>query len=52
MQKTYRFQYSQHFIDDGYREILLPANRDGTYKLDKKAIAYLAQREIYAHSFT
>ncbi len=38
MQKTYRFQYSQHFIDDGYREILLPANKDGTYKLDKKAL--------------
>ena len=38
MQKTYRFQYSQHFIEDGYREILLPANKDGTYKLDKKAL--------------
>jgi len=38
MQKTYRFQYSQHFIEDGYREILLPANKDGTYKLDKEAL--------------
>jgi kynurenine 3-monooxygenase len=38
MQKTFRFQYSQHYIEDGYREILLPANRDGSYKLDKKAL--------------
>ncbi|MCF6222817.1 MAG: FAD-dependent monooxygenase [Flavobacteriaceae bacterium] len=38
MQKTYRFQYSQHYIEDGYREILLPANKDGSYKLDKKAL--------------
>lgn len=38
MQKTYRFQYSQHFIEDGYKEILLPANKDGSYKLDKKAL--------------
>jgi kynurenine 3-monooxygenase len=38
MQKTYRFQYSQYYIEDGYREILLPANEDGSYKLDKKAL--------------
>jgi kynurenine 3-monooxygenase len=38
MQKTYRFQYSQHYIEDGYREILLPADKDGLYKLDKKAL--------------
>jgi kynurenine 3-monooxygenase len=38
MQKTYRFQYSQYYIEDGYREILLPANKDGSYKLDKKAL--------------
>ena len=33
-----RFQYSQHFIEDGYREILLPANADGSYKLEKNAL--------------
>jgi len=34
MQKSDRFNYSQKFIEDGYREILLPANEDGSYKLD------------------
>jgi kynurenine 3-monooxygenase len=38
MQKLDRFQYSQNYIEDGYREILLPANEDGTYKLDKNAL--------------
>ena len=38
MQKTDRFDYSQDFIDDGYRELLLPANEDGSYKLDKNAL--------------
>lgn len=38
MQKLDRFDYSQDFIDDGYRELLLPANEDGSYKLDKNAL--------------
>ncbi len=38
MQKTDRFDFSQDFIDDGYRELLLPANEDGSYKLDKNAL--------------
>jgi len=38
MQKTDRFDYSQDFIDDGYRELLLPANGDGSYKIDKNAL--------------
>lgn len=38
MQKLDRFDYSQKFIADGYREILLPANEDGTYKLEKNAL--------------
>ncbi len=38
MQKLPRFNYSQNFINDGYREILLPANPDGSYKLDKNAL--------------
>ncbi|MES2800238.1 MAG: NAD(P)/FAD-dependent oxidoreductase [Bacteroidota bacterium] len=38
MQKVDRFQYSQHFVADGYREILLPANADGSYKMDKNAL--------------
>ncbi len=38
MQKLPRFNYSQHFIEDGYREVLLPANEDGSYKMDKNAL--------------
>ncbi len=34
MQKTNLFNFSQQFIEDGYKEILLPANPDGSYKLD------------------
>lgn len=34
MQKLDRFQYSQKYIEDGYRELLLPANPDGSYKMD------------------
>ena len=37
-QKLDRFDFSQDFIDDGYREILLPANEDGSYKMDKNAL--------------
>lgn len=37
-QKVDRFNYSQKYIGDGYREILLPANEDGSYKLDKNAL--------------
>lgn len=33
MQKLDQFNYSQQYIADGYREILLPANEDGTHKL-------------------
>lgn len=38
MQRGNRFNYSQHYIADGYREILLPANPNGSYKLDKNAL--------------
>lgn len=37
-QKLDRFNFSQRYIEDGYREILLPANEDGSYKLDKNAL--------------
>jgi len=37
-QKKDRFNFSQKYIADGYREILLPANDDGSYKLDKNAL--------------
>jgi kynurenine 3-monooxygenase len=37
-QKKDRFNFSQRYIEDGYREILLPANEDGSYKMDKNAL--------------
>jgi len=37
-QKIDRFDYSQTYIGDGYREILLPANENGSYRLDKNAL--------------
>lgn len=38
LQRNDRFNFSQHYIADGYREILLPANPNGSYKLDKNAL--------------
>lgn len=38
MQKLDRFNYEQRYIEDGYREILLPANEDGSYKIEKNAL--------------
>lgn len=37
-QKLDRFSYSQNYIEDGYREILLPANPDGSFKLEKNTL--------------
>ncbi len=37
-QKLDRFNFSQQYITDGYRELLLPANEDGSYKLDKNTL--------------
>ena len=34
MQRQSRFNYSQHFIDVGYKELTIPANPDGSHKLD------------------
>jgi kynurenine 3-monooxygenase len=37
MQRRSRFDYSQDFIDVGYKELTIPANTDGSYKLDKNS---------------
>ena len=37
MQRRSRFDYSQEFIDVGYKELTIPPNPDGTHKLDKHA---------------
>ncbi len=38
MQKLDRFNYSQQYIPDGYREILLPANADGSFKMNRDTL--------------
>ena len=38
MQKRDRFNYSQFFIEDGYKELLLPADKNGKYKIEKNAL--------------
>jgi kynurenine 3-monooxygenase len=37
MQRRSRFDYSQDFIDVGYKELTIPANPDGSHKLDKNS---------------
>ncbi|MBQ4916144.1 FAD-dependent monooxygenase [Maribacter sp. MMG018] len=37
MQRRSRFNYSQDFIDVGYKELTIPPNADGTHKLDKNS---------------
>ena len=37
MQRQSRFNYSQHFIDVGYKELTILANEDGTHKLDNSS---------------
>lgn len=38
MQRRSRFDYSQDFLDVGYKELGIPANTDGTHKLDKNSL--------------
>ncbi len=38
MQKTDRFNYSQTFLDYGYKELTIPASADGTHLLEKNAL--------------
>ena len=38
MIKQDRFQYSQHYIEHGYKELTIPANSDGTHKLEVNAL--------------
>ena len=32
------FDYSQKYLDHGYKELVIPANEDGTHKLDKNCL--------------
>ena len=38
MQKVDRFNYSQFYIEDGYKELLLPADENGNYQIEKNAL--------------
>jgi len=38
MQRRSRFDYSQDFLDAGYKELSIPANEDGTHKIDKHSL--------------
>ena len=38
MQRQSMFNYSQEFLDTGYKELHIPANADGSHKLDKNAL--------------
>jgi kynurenine 3-monooxygenase len=38
MQKSSMFDYSQKYLDHGYKELVIPANADGTHQLDKNCL--------------
>ncbi|MDQ3190276.1 MAG: FAD-dependent monooxygenase [Bacteroidota bacterium] len=38
MQMTDRFNYSQEYLEHGYKELTIPANADGSWKLEKNAL--------------
>jgi kynurenine 3-monooxygenase len=38
MQKTSMFDYSQKYLDHGYKELVIPANEDGSHKLDPNCL--------------
>lgn len=37
MQRQNRYNYSQYFLNIGYKELSIPANEDGSHKLDKNS---------------
>lgn len=38
MQRTSRFNYSQHFIEHGYKELTIPPKADGSWVIDPNAL--------------
>ena len=38
LMKTDRFNYSQKYLEHGYKELSIPPNADGTHKLDKNSL--------------
>jgi kynurenine 3-monooxygenase len=41
------FNYSQEFLNIGYKELNIPANPDGSHKLDKNSFHIWPPRGIY-----
>ena len=41
MQRRSMFNYSQHFLKTGYKELSIPANPDGTHKLNDNSQRYV-----------
>ena len=37
-QKTDRFNYNQHYIDHGYKELVIPADKAGGFSIEKNAL--------------
>lgn len=37
-QKSDRFNYSQEYIEHGYKELSIPANEDGSHRMEKEAL--------------
>ena len=46
MQRRSRFDYSQDFIDVGYKELTIPPNEDGSHKLDKNSFQWLSHESL------
>jgi kynurenine 3-monooxygenase len=46
MQMTDRFDYQQDYIDHGYKELHIPADKSGGYQMDKTAL-HIWPRESY-----
>jgi kynurenine 3-monooxygenase len=46
MQRQNRFNYSQEFLPIGYKELNIPANDDGTHKLDKNSFHIWPRHEF------
>jgi kynurenine 3-monooxygenase len=38
LQKTPMFNYSQDYLSHGYKELVIPANDDGTHRIDKNCL--------------
>jgi kynurenine 3-monooxygenase len=46
MMKLDRFNYSQDYLTHGYKELEIPANEDGTHKMDKECLHIWPREEF------